>query len=39
MRRRLSHERRNELRFEPEKSDRRSHKDRRKSVETWRDRD
>ncbi len=39
MRRRLTHERRNELRFDPEKSDRRSHKDRRKSIEKWRDRD
>jgi len=39
LRRRLSHERRDELRFEPEKSDRRSHKDRRKSIEKWRNRD
>lgn len=39
MRRRLTHERRDELRFDPEKSDRRSHKDRRKSIEKWRDRD
>jgi hypothetical protein len=38
LRRRLSHERRDELRFEPEKSDRRSHKDRRSSVEKWRNR-
>lgn len=39
LRRRLTHERRDELRFEPEKSDRRSHKDRRKSIEKWRNRD
>jgi hypothetical protein len=39
LRRRLTHERRDELRFDAEKSDRRSHKDRRKSIEKWRNRD
>lgn len=39
MRRRLTHERRDELRFELEKSDRRSPKDRRKNIEKWRNRD
>jgi hypothetical protein len=39
MRRRLAHERRDELRFELEKSDRRAHKDRRKAIDKWRNRD
>jgi hypothetical protein len=38
-RRRLTHERRDELRFELEKSDRRSPKDRRKTLAKWRNRD
>lgn len=37
--RRLKGERRNEVRFDPEHPDRRSNKDRRKNVDTWKDRD
>jgi hypothetical protein len=37
--RRVSHDRREVLRFEDEKPDRRSHKDRRKSNKAWEDRD
>lgn len=37
--RRVGHDRREVLRFEDEKPDRRSHKDRRKTNKTWEDRD
>jgi len=37
--RRIQEERRNEVRFDPKHPDRRSNKDRRKNVDTWRTRD